>query len=273
MYRDPRQVLRAHGIWSKKHFGQNFLIDPSAPDRIAAAGGAGPEDVIFEIGPGVGTLTRALAQRAGRVIALEYDTDLVPVCRAELADCPHVEVRAGNVLDVDWAALAAEVGRPLIVYGNVPYHLSTGILTGLLEVPAAWRRACFLLQREFARRAAASPGDKECSALSAAVALGCHATLALEVPAQSFHPVPKVDSAVLVLERRERPAVDVEPRAFRTVVRALFAQRRKMARKALKAVHADPEALLAAAGLDPTRRGETFTVEELGALARALDSA
>ncbi len=268
--RDPREVLRAHGLWSKKHFGQNFLVAPDAPTRIAAAGGAGPEDVAFEIGPGVGTLTHALAERAGRVVALEYDFELVPVCRKELAYAGNVEVCCGNVLDVDWDAEAAKAGRPLVIYGNVPYHLSTDIVTGLLDAPQAWRRACFLLQREFAIRAAAAPGDKQCSALSAAVALQCHATIAFELGAADFHPAPKVDSAVLVLERRATPAADVaDPKAFRTLVRALFAQRRKMARKALKAVHPDPEALLAEAGLEPTRRGETFTLDELAALSRA----
>ncbi|MCB9525370.1 MAG: ribosomal RNA small subunit methyltransferase A [Myxococcales bacterium] len=269
---DPRKVLEAHGLWTKKHFGQNFLIDPTVPPRIAAVGGAGPDDVIFEIGAGVATLTRALAGRAKKVIALEYDRELVPVARVETAFADEVEIREGDVRHVDWAAEAAAAGQPLVIYGNLPYHLSTDILMGLLDAPpGTWRRACFLLQTEFAERAAAAPGTRECSALSARVALATHATLAFGVPRTAFHPAPKVESAVLVLERRDEPAVDVgDPRAFRHVVRALFAQRRKMARKALKPVCADPAAVLAAADIPETVRGEALSLEQLGALSRAL---
>ncbi len=270
---DPRDVLKAHGLWARKRFGQNFLVDPGAPGLIATAGGATRADVVFEIGAGVGTLTRALADIAGRVVALEHDADLVPVARAELADLPDVEVREGNVLDIDWVALAAELGGPVVVYGNVPYNLSTQIMVGLLEAPHAWRRVCLLLQREFATRVAAPPGSRRCGALSAQVALRTHATIALEVSPTSFFPVPKVDSSVLVLEPRAKLAVDVgDESTFRKVVRALFAQRRKMARKALKPLCADSEALLEEAGLEPTRRGETFQLEELAALSRALGS-
>ncbi|MCB9541895.1 MAG: ribosomal RNA small subunit methyltransferase A [Myxococcales bacterium] len=268
---DPREILRRHGLWTKKHFGQNFLVAPGVPDQIAAAGGAGPGDTVFEIGAGVGTLTAALAARAGRVIALERDPELIPVLRAELAGADNVELREGNVLDVDWTAEAAAASGPLLIYGNLPYHLSSSIVIGLLDAPQAWRRACFLLQREFAARLAAPPGDRGTSALSAAAALWAISTLVFEVGPQSFHPPPKVDSAVLVMERLDRPAVDVgDPAAYRRVVRALFAQRRKMARRALKGAVPDPEALLAAAGIDPTLRGEQLTLDQLAALSRAL---
>jgi 16S rRNA (adenine1518-N6/adenine1519-N6)-dimethyltransferase len=258
-WRDPRSVLKAHDLWAKKRFGQNFLVDRGAPERIVRAGGATAADTVFEIGPGVGTLTRALANFAGRVVALEYDRDLVPVARAELVDAPHVEVRAGDVRDVDWDALAAELGGPLVVYGNIPYHLSTDIVLGLVEHPAAWRRACFLLQLEFAERMATPPGEKGCGAPSAAVALHTEPRIAFRVGRGAFHPPPNVDSAVLVLQRRERPAEDVgDPRVFRQIVAALFGQRRKTARNALRALTPDADALLERAGLDPQRRGETF---------------
>jgi len=269
--RDPRTILRAHGLWTKKHFGQNFLVAPDVPDRIVAAGGARPPDTVFEIGAGVGTLTHALARRAGRVIALERDPDLLPVLESEFAGVDNVTLREGNVLDVDWAAEAEAAGRPLVVYGNLPYHLSTQIVLGLLAAPMAWTRACFLLQREFAARLAAPPGDRGTSALSAQAALWTLSTLAFTVGPGSFHPPPKVHSAVLVMERRAAPAVDVgDAKAYRTVVRALFAQRRKMARRALRPVCDDPVALLTAAGVDPTARGEALTLEELAALSRAL---
>jgi 16S rRNA (adenine1518-N6/adenine1519-N6)-dimethyltransferase len=270
-HRDPRTVLKVHDLWAKKHFGQNFLVAPGAPERIAAAGGAGPNDIVFEIGAGCGTLTRALAARAGRVIALEHDRDLVPVARAEVAAWPGAEVREGNVLDMDWPALAAEVGGAPFIYGNLPYHLSTPILLALLEAPESWTRACFLLQREFAERVAAAPGTRECGTLSAYAALLTRPRIAFGLPGGAFHPPPKVESAVLVLERLPAPAADVGDQAtFRQVVRALFAQRRKTARNALRAACPEPEAALLAAGLAPERRGETFTLVELAALSRAV---
>lgn len=268
---DPRVVLKAHGLWARKRLGQNFLIDPMVPGRIAMAGGVTPGDAVFEIGAGTGVLTHALAARARRVLAIEFDRDLLPVLRAELGYADHVEVREGDIRQVSWPAIAEELGGPPLIYGNVPYNLSSNILIGLIEAPQSWRRACFLLQKEFARRAAAPPGTRHCGALSAMVALWCHASMAMDVPASAFHPAPKIDSAVLVLERRAEPAEDVgDLRVFRQVVRAVFAQRRKMARKALKPLTAESEAVLTDAGIEPTRRGETFNLGELAAISRAL---
>ena len=272
-FHDPRAVLRAHNLWTKKHFGQNFLIEASVPTRIVQAGGVTQSDVVFEIGAGCGTLTRALAPSADRVIALEYDRDLVPVARAETAWAGHVEVREGNILDVDWPALMQEAGKPLLIYGNLPYHLSTKIVLGLLDHPDCWTRACFMLQKEFAERLVAEPGTRAAGALSVQAALWATSSIVFYVPPGSFHPPPKVDSAVIVMEKRDKPAVDVgDPNAFRKIVRALYAQRRKMARKALKGLCDDAQALLDSCGIDGTRRGETFSLEELGQLSRALGS-
>lgn len=270
-HHDPRAVLRAHDLWAKKKFGQNFLVDPSVPPQIAMAGGVSAKDRVFEIGAGVGTLTRVLGSRAASVTALEIDRELLPVLLAETAAAPNITVREGDVRRIDWAAEAEAAGGPLLVYGNIPYNLSSEIVSGLLEAPVgSWSRACLLLQREFAQRVAAAPGEDACGTLSALAWLFSHPTMVFEVPATAFHPVPQVDSAVLVLERRATPAVDADPVIYRRLVKALFAQRRKMARKALKPICSDPEALCARAGVDATRRGETFTLQELGALAQAL---
>ncbi len=270
-FRDPRDVLKGHGLWTKKHFGQNFLIDASIPDRIAASGGANGSDAVFEIGAGCGTLTRSLAPVSGQLIALEHDRDLVPVARAELAWAENVEIREGNVLDVSWAELAEEMGQPLVIYGNLPYHLSTKIVLGLLDELDSWQRCCFMLQKEFAARLCAKPGTRASSALSVQAALWTWSTMLFEVGSQCFHPAPKVDSAVMVMERRPMPAEDVgDARSFRNVVRALFAQRRKMARRALKSVVQDADGLIEEAGLDGTRRGESFDLSEIAALSRAL---
>lgn len=267
---DPRTLLQAHGLHARKWLGQHFLVDPALPEVIALTGGAGPTDAVFEIGAGTGVLTRALAPRVQRLIALEHDRDLVPILRAQLAGFAHVSVQEGDVRAVDWAEVAAELGQDPVVYGNIPYNLSSPIVIGLLESPH-WRRACFLLQKEFAERITAPPGTRLCGTLSAGVSLLTWATLEFTVPPTAFLPPPKVDSAVVVLERRPHPAEEVgDLGTFRQVVRALFAQRRKMARGALKALVAEPERLLAAAGLDGTRRGETYTLAELAALSRAL---
>ena len=143
---NPHQVLRAHGLRAKKSLGQNFLTDPNVPPQIARSGGLRRGDVVFEIGAGCGTLTHCLSDIADRVIALEYDDELAPIARAELAYAPHVEIRQGDVRELDWAALATEVERPLVVYGNLPYYLSSDILISLLNTPESWSRACFLVQ-------------------------------------------------------------------------------------------------------------------------------
>ncbi len=267
---DPREILKKHGLWTKKRLGQNFLIDAYVPGRIVQAGAAGENDTVFEIGAGVGTLTQALAGVAKRVVALEYDRELVPVLRAEFALDERVEIREGNVLDMNWNELAKELG-PLMIYGNLPYYLSSDIVLGLLEAPYAWTRACFLLQREFAERVAAAPGTRNCGVLSAWAALWTWPSIAFNVGPDSFYPAPKVESAVLTLERRPAPAVDIgDPKAFRQILKALFGQRRKMARKALKPLNfakGDPWEIT---GLDGTRRGEDFSLEELAMLSRAL---
>ncbi|MEE2788673.1 MAG: 16S rRNA (adenine(1518)-N(6)/adenine(1519)-N(6))-dimethyltransferase RsmA [Myxococcota bacterium] len=270
-FHDPRKVLKAHGVWTKKQFGQNFLINPAIPDQIVMAGGVSANDVVFEIGAGCGTLTRALATVGCPVVALEYDRELVPIARAELAWAPHVELREGNVLDVDWRALADELGQPLTVYGNLPYHLSSAIIFSLLEQGDCWERACFLLQKEFAQRLSATPGTRQSSALTVNAALHAQSTLIFDVAPTAFHPPPKVHSSVVVMERHAEPPVDVGVnRQFRAIVRNLFEHRRKMTRKALKALAADSARLLDEAGIDGTRRGETLNLREIAALSRAL---
>ena len=267
---NPYHVLRAHGLKAKKALGQNFLTDLSVVERIAESGGLTSDSVVFEIGAGCGTLTHALAARAGRVLALEYDDDLIAILESELSYAEHVTLRHGDVRALDWGALSTELGEALTVYGNLPYYLSSEILLALLEGELQWTRACFLVQLEFAQRICALPGSRKAGSISALTHLLTYPTVLFQVPAEAFTPAPKVESAVIVLERRARPAFDVgDSRSFRAVVRALFAQRRKMARRSLKPLCPDPEALLQACDLDPTMRGERFNLEQLAALSRA----
>ena len=268
---NPYQVLRAHGLRAKKSLGQNFLIDPNIPPQIARSGGLRHGDVVFEIGAGCGTLTHCLGDLSTRVIALEYDEALASIAQAELAYAEHVDIRRGDVRDLDWSAVATEVGQPLVIYGNLPYYLSSEILLSLLANPESWTRACFLVQLEFAQRVCAKPGERKAGSISALTHLLTYPSLLFEVPPTAFSPPPKVTSAVMVLERRDEWAEDVgDLKTFRRIVRSLFAQRRKMARSSLRGVHPQAEELLTRLGLSPTMRGERFNLAELALISREL---
>ena len=268
---NPYQVLKDHGLRAKKALGQNFLVDPNIPPQIARSGGLKSGDIIFEIGAGCGTLTHCLSGLSQRVIALEFDEDLAPIAQAELAYAPHVEVRQGDVRKINWAEVAEAEGAPLVIYGNLPYYLSSDILLSLLASPKSWKRACFLVQLEFAQRVCAPPGNRKAGSISALTHLLTYPSLLFEVKPEAFSPPPKVTSAVMVLERRDEPAEEVGSlKSFRKVVKALFAQRRKMARSSLKSIHDNPSELLSDLGLDPQTRGERFTLGELAKISRAL---
>ena len=156
----------------EKQFGQNFLVDPTIPSRIVLSGGVQKSDSVFEIGAGCGTLTRALAEIGCPVVALEYDRDLVPVARAELAWAEHVEVREGNVLDVNWSELSQELSGPLVIYGNLPYHLSSPIIFGLLESPFCVAASLLSSPIRIRPTSRCRTGTRQSSALSVQTSLG-----------------------------------------------------------------------------------------------------
>lgn len=270
----PKAILQRHHLKPKKAWGQNFLGDEHHLAAIAAAARLAPGDPAVELGAGLGHLTRHLAAAGARVIAVERDRELVPVLREELAGLP-VDVREDNAATVDLAALAAEAGGPLVVVGNLPYHLSTEILFHVEAARAHVRRAVFLLQREVTARIAAPPGGKDYGILSVLLQLHADVDVPHHVPAGAFTPPPDVESAVVRLEFRAAPKADPGDEAlFRRVVKGAFAQRRKTLGNALKAARiAEAEALAAAfaeAGIDPGRRAETLSVPEFAALSRAL---
>ena len=229
---NPYHVLREHGLKAKKSLGQNFLVDPYMPLRIAQSGGIQKQDIVLEIGAGCGTLTHALAHYAHRVIALEYDEDLVPIAQSEMSYAPHVEIRQQDIHTFDWQSFAQESNQPIVVFGNLPYYLSSDILLSLLEDNPYWTRACFLVQQEFAQRVCALPGNRQAGSISALTHLLTYPSMLFQVDAECFSPPPKVTSAVMVLEKRDQPQYQVgSMKSFRHVVRALFAQRRKMVRR------------------------------------------
>lgn len=272
------ELIRRFGLDPKKSLGQNYLIDDSHLDRIAAAGDLGPADAVLEIGPGLGVLTRRLADRAGCVVAVELDDRLIGVLRTLFAERKNVTVVHGDILAQAPGALFAAAGcRPPAqgykVVANLPYYITSPVLRHLLEAAPPPRLAVVMVQREVAERICAQPG--EMSVLAVSVQFYAVPAIVQRVPAGAFYPRPSVESAVLRLDVRPAPAVsDVAPERFFRVVRAGFAQKRKQLLNSLSAGLGRPKdeiaAALAAAQIDPRRRAETLALAEWGALCRAL---
>lgn len=264
---NPAQLLRKHGLVPKKEWGQNFLGDEEILDELAALSGAGPGDTVVELGAGLGHFTRALAATGAQVIAVERDRELAPILRAEL---PAVEVIEADAKSFDLQQVAQRAGRPIILCGNLPYHLSSPILFHLLDQRRALRRAVLLLQREVAQRVAEPPGSRTYGLLSVLVQHVAEARLALEVPRHAFTPPPEVESAALVLDFLPSPRAEVvDEQRFRALVKAAFQQRRKTLWNSVKPLEGAREAITRA-GIDPMRRAETLGVEEFAAIERAF---
>ena len=279
--------LSALGIRPKKGLGQNFLVDPAHRARIVAAAELTRDDTVLEIGPGPGVLTELIAEQAGRVIAVELDDRLIPLLRNRFASQPHVSIVHADILKVDVGALMTkdegrrtDIGASSVfgrssfvgykVIANLPYYLTSAVIRQLLESTPPPERLVLTVQREVAERMVAAP--PEMSLLALGVQFYCTGQIVEKIPAGAFYPVPKVDSAVVRLDRRPEPAVPgVTSEAFFRVAKAGFSQPRKQLRNSLAAglrlAPAAAEAWLTAAGIDPQRRAETLTLAEWGALA------
>lgn len=271
--RNPRDRARDPSLpRPRKRLGQHFLVDRRALERIADALAPTSADTVVEIGPGRGALTDVLAARAGRVVAIELDHDLVPYLRERYAAAGNVEVIERDVLDL---ALADAAGTPdFLVAGNVPYYITTPILFHALASPRP-RRAVFLVQREVAERVAAPPGSKTYGALSVNVQAVATAELVARVPARAFRPPPSVESAVLRVTPRADPVVPPSlEESYRRLVQDAFGLRRKQLRRVVRTVaRVDAEradAMLALAGLDAELRPESLSPEEFARLLAAM---
>ena len=256
----------------RRALGQHFLRDHAIAGAIVDLVAPTTRDLVVEIGPGDGALTGILAGRAGRVIALEVDRALGAALRARL---PAVEVLDADARTWAYAELAAPAGGRVLVVGNLPYSVGKPILAALVGARAAIDEMALMLQREVAERVAAPPGGKSYGSLSVFSQLHCDVRVALRVPPGAFRPPPKVDSAVLHLRMLHEPRVPLaDPRRFEGVVRAAFAQRRKMLANALGAGLGLPLDVVRraamSAGVDPTRRAETLTLSEFAELTAAL---
>ncbi|MFD1883966.1 16S rRNA (adenine(1518)-N(6)/adenine(1519)-N(6))-dimethyltransferase RsmA [Paenibacillus wenxiniae] len=271
-----KEIINKHGFSFKKSLGQNFLIDSNILNKIVDAADLNEQRGALEIGPGIGALTERLARQAHNVTAVEIDQRLLPILRDSLGAYDNVHVRHGDVLKVDLQELFredfAEVEKVSVV-ANLPYYVTTPILMKLLEEKLPLDNIVVMIQKEVAQRMAAAPGGKDYGSLSIAVQYYCIPELVCIVPKTVFIPQPNVESAVIRLKLREEPPVQVQDEQhFFELMQACFVQRRKTIANNLKTRYFSGsdrqqlEQLLAQAGIEPSRRGETLSIEEYGRL-------
>ena len=243
-----RAIMEKYGIRTKKSFGQNFLTDLNVLNNIVTAADITKDDNVIEIGPGIGALTEQLAQAAGEVLALEIDSDLIPVLNEVLAPYDNVTVLNQDVLEANLPALIQEQftdpSKPVKVVANLPYYITSPILMNLLASPVDWAAICVMMQKEVAQRLTAAPGTKQYGALTLAIEYQMDAKIAFDVSRRVFVPAPNVDSAIIVLTPRKQPAT-----------------KDKMA------------AILDRLGISPQIRPERLTLDQFITLANALHAA
>ena len=271
--------MTRHGVSFQKKFGQNFLISPQVPVNIAeAAVGLMPERRgILEIGPGIGTLTRELSERADKVVALEIDSSLIPVLAETLADCPNVSVINQDVLKTDLSELIerefTSQGLHAAVAANLPYYITTPIIMKLVESRLPLESITVMIQKEVAARLVAPPGDSEYGAITASLSYYGRVERLFNVPAGCFIPAPKVDSTVIRIVLHKEPPVSVksEQNLFK-VIRGAFAQRRKTLANSLCTEFPKDAVIkaIADAGLAPDIRGERLSLEDFARLSDLL---
>lgn len=292
------RILQAFHLKADKNLGQNFLVEESVVSRIAKAAELTPEDTVLEIGPGIGTLTQALAMTGASVVSVELDKRLIPVLQETVGAYKNVRIVQGDILKVNIPEIIAEVkvdrktadaagevaeaeseikqSDTFKVCANLPYYITTPIIMYLLEQKLPLERLVVMVQKEVAERMTAGPGGREYGAISVAMQYYTEPKIAFIVKAGSFLPAPKVDSAVLVCKRRSTPPVEVpDEKTFFKVVAAAFSVRRKMLNNSLKNMGGlngeQVKAWLDRACIDGRRRAETLSLEEFAMLARTWE--
>jgi 16S rRNA (adenine1518-N6/adenine1519-N6)-dimethyltransferase len=250
----------------RSRLGQNFLYNPTILGRIVDAAGLERDDTVVEIGPGPGRLTRLLAERAKRVIAIELDEALFEQLRGDLIGYRNVELIRDDALKFRYEDIGA-----FKVVANIPYYITTPIIFRLLEAKEGLKTMTLTIQKEVAERIVASPGGKDYGVLSIMVQYRAGAELKFIIPKEEFVPVPRVDSAVVHIRVRKKPAVTVKDEsAFFRVVKTSFSQRRKTLSNSLKSLRKDIRDVLNNAEIDPVRRPETLSLEEFARIADLL---
>lgn len=273
------EIIQKYEFAFQKKFGQNFLIDTHVLDKIIAAAGVTGDDLVLEIGPGIGTMTQYLAEAARRVVAVEIDSNLIPILKETLKDYDNITVINEDILKVDIKQIAEEYngGRPIKVVANLPYYITTPIIMGLFESSVPIDNITVMVQKEVADRMQVGPGSKDYGALSLAVQYYAEPYIVANVPPNCFIPRPNVGSAVIRLTRHQKPPVEVQdPELMFKLVRASFNQRRKTLQNGLNNSPDVPftkeqiAEAIAALGVPAAVRGETLTLQQFAQLANVL---
>ena len=272
-----RDTLQKHNFKFKKKFGQNFITDGNLLQKIVDAGDVGPDDVVIEVGPGAATLTKALAQRAKAVIAIEIDHDLIPIIDETMEEFNNFYLVQGDALELNLDDLIVEkLGAPhrCKVVANLPYYITTPLVMHFLEQGFSIDRIVIMVQKEVAERFAAQPGKKDYGAITVSLNYYGSVRNAFTVPRHMFTPKPDVDSAVVDMQPwAEKPLQADDEEFFHRLVKAAFGQRRKTLNNALKTLQLDSalvQSALAQCAIDGTRRGETLSVAEFVALSNTI---
>jgi len=274
----PRILLAAYQIRPKKQLGQNFIVDPAFAEMIVQRAGISPDDIILEIGAGLGALTLPLARKAKKIFAVEKDRQLIELLHTEIlaGNLSNISIIEQDILSMDIEALAEDAGRKIVVMGNLPYNISSQVLVQLIRSRKAVSRAVLMFQKELARRITATCGSKDYGRLTVMLRYSSDIKKLVDVKASLFYPKPKVDSEILELKFKKEidPKATDETFLFKTI-KAGFGNRRKTLKNALAASELDVDVdtakiVLEASGIDPIRRAETLTVEEFVRLSNTL---
>ena len=274
-------IKERHNFQLSKSLGQNFITDKSVIERIVEGSDVGKDDLVIEIGPGIGVLTAEAAESAAKVVAIEIDKKLIPILAETLAEYDNIRVINQDILKTDINEIIREEREAgsftggVKIMGNLPYYITTPIIMGILEKGVEADSITIMMQKEVADRIKAAPGGKIYGAISAAVQYYCEVEQVASVPKEVFVPRPKVDSVVLKLSiRKERPVDLIDEKSFFACIKAGFGQRRKTLLNSLTGVNGLPKEdikeILEAAGVDPARRAETLDINEFAAIANGV---
>jgi len=270
-----RSELREYGLFPRKRLGQHFLVDPNILNKVVRTAQVGKEDVVLEIGPGLGGMTLALARDVKKVIAVEIDPKLVAILKEKATGHRNVEVMESDILKVDFKHIFDTEGHPIKVVANLPYQISTPLLFRFIDSKQAFSAFTLMLQKEVAERMVAPPGKKEYGPLSIFVQLFLDISIHFFIKPSAFFPPPKVESAVVHMVWKEKAMIETKDEDwFKRVVKSCFGYRRKTLINALRhselSLPESVESKIEETGIDPRRRPETLTIEEFKNLAEAL---
>ncbi len=274
----PREILHQYGIRPRKKLGQSFLVDVNTIQKIAAAGRFSSDDIVVEIGAGIGVLTKDIAQVAKRVIAVEIDPQLVKILHDQFDECSNVEIHSCDILKFDISSISNNYNAKVNVIGNIPYNISSPVIFHLLSSRSAISCFTLMLQKEVVQRLVSLPDNKNYGVPSVLLQMYADIERLFDVSADCFYPRPKVESSISQGRFREKPLFDLTDETFfRCLVKASFAQRRKMLTNNLKNAKfledfsvSDLKDALNSAGIDGKRRGETLSLQEFGNLSNIL---